>query len=163
MSSDLQLELSDFDAAVDDLRAAGSDADKARRAIRAALDHLYSLQAQLESTHADYWTKVENDSDGQVCAGLTFIRGRAVHRLVRAHQYAILVPSEHLAPSKDLFPGFNWQWMEWSALDPLLPADGKGNQLQRDNDRRRYVKAQVEDRIVLQTLHEARALIVSLV
>jgi hypothetical protein len=153
--NDLEVELSDFDAAIRCLETHADDADVVRRSIRAALDHLYSLEANQPD---GYWGRVERSDDGQVCAGLTFIRGRAVHRLLRGHEYEILVPSEALAPSEYVAPGGNWRWLDWDDLDDELRVDEKAAHKEQNRQwtRRKYVRAQVQGRLVRQTFAEAR-------
>lgn len=96
--------------------------------------------------------------------GLLFIRGRTVHRFVKAHEATLTVPLGDLAPSVYLAPGVTWEWQDWGTLDSALAIDVTSGvrEQAKQRTRRGYIHDQVQGRPVAQTFNEARRFVISL-
>jgi hypothetical protein len=137
--------LRDATAATDQLVASGDHADEARRAIDHAVQALYRAFNGLKD-EPEFWDRATSRS-GETMQAVIYVRGRMEHDvLVDVHEDEILVPSEDVIPSPDLYPGRNLWWRVWPEMEPYLAPAGQGR------DKRDLVRFTLAGRLIADTL-----------
>lgn len=140
--------LDDADAAVERHIRGRLDEDEARRGINETLDAIYRAYASLQGRKGFFEAACAN-VDGATLLGLMYVRGKSTHALVEAHEAEILVPTEDLYPSPDLYTDLNYSWLIWPELEPLvIPRKS-------ERDRRPEVEQHLAGRLVVQGLRRA--------
>jgi hypothetical protein len=103
----------DLRAAFDDLRAAGGEEPRQRRALKAILNELHRVQEYRcghdKVNKRAYFAHAESCDPGKVTLGIVFLRGVLIHHVIKQVRPTKqpLNPSEDLSPSEDLNPGSN--------------------------------------------------------
>ena len=97
--------VADLDHALADLRAAGEDEVRQRRALKATLDDLYRLRAYREESTA-YYGRADHCDPGKITEGITFLRGVLTHHITKpvAPETRLLYPGPKTFPGPDTFP-----------------------------------------------------------
>jgi hypothetical protein len=112
----------DLHAAFDDLRAAGGEEPRQRRALKAVLDELYRVQeyrcGRDKVNKQAYFAHAESCDPGKVTLGIVFLRGVLTHHVIKQVRPTKqpLYPSEDLFPSEDLSPASNFVWISGTDL-----------------------------------------------
>ena len=151
----------DFDAAVQQLRAA-SDAGEQRRAIKAILDEVYRLREhrwrQLGATVDAYQLVARQHPAGRTVEGLSALRTVPTHSVAELvaviPEMRPLYPAENLFPSQNLYPGGNLTWLETGSMraaPSVLTRSATSSQ-----DTSPYYDSDVAGRPVFQTTADAR-------
>jgi hypothetical protein len=115
----------DLRAAFDDLRAAGGEQPRQRRALKAVLNELYQVQEYRlgrDNVNQDaYFAHAESCDPGKVTLGIVYLRGVLTHHLIKQVRSTSqpLHPSGDLYPSEDLYPGSNLVWISGTDLSKV--------------------------------------------
>jgi hypothetical protein len=145
----------DLRAAFEDLRAAGGEQPRQRRALKATLNELYRAQEYRfgrDKIHKKaYFTHAESCDAGKVTLGIVFLRGVLTHHLIKQVQPTRqpLYPSENLYPSEDLFPGTNYVWISGADLQKVHTPEPQFAKAQP------YYDSHVGGRLMLPTIRQA--------
>jgi len=150
----------DFDVEFDRLRQA-QDADEQRRALRSALETLYSLRVHREgdtqAAKTAYRSHASACQGGRVTEGMILLRGQMMHRVTKryAPEMKPLYPGPRTFPGNFTYTGENLMWLAPAEMHDQLP-------LGVVNDPRypAYV-ADVAGLPVLETLQIAREFLVN--
>jgi hypothetical protein len=154
--------MSEFDETVDDLRdafdelrEAGDEQPRHRRALKAILNELYRVQAYRfgrgEVNKKAYLAHAESCDPGKVTLGIVYLRGVVTHHLIKQVQPTSqpLHPSGDLYPSEDLYPGSNFAWISGTDLGMLHSPEPRFARSQSHYD------SHVGDQLMLPTIRQA--------
>lgn len=147
----------DLDFHFADLREAGGDEARQRRALKATLDNLYRLREHRREK-SGYFARSDSCDPGKITEGITYLRGILTHHITKAvaPQRQPLYLSENLYPSEDLFPGSNLTWLGADDVLAMHPPTTK-----RDHVLFAFYRSHVGDRMVLPILRAARDFLVT--
>ncbi|WP_063065934.1 hypothetical protein [Nocardia violaceofusca] len=145
--------IDDIDAAIDRVRRA-STPEEQRRAVKNALDELYSLRTYREAAHDDKLKKAYHRRSGathagQIAEGLSLVRGAKAHDALKDvdPRPRMLYPSANLFPGENTYPGRQLIWRDAVEMGGL----GLGK-----DKRRPYYDSVVAGQPALETLVQAR-------
>lgn len=149
--------IDDIDAAIERVRRAATP-EEMRRAVKNALDELYSLRTHREGStkplNKAYYRRAEVVRAGQVAEGLSLVRGTKAHDALKDVDPCVqlLYPGGNLFPGENTFPGPQLVWLKpEDMVDPLSDSQ----------PRRAFYEDVVAGQPVMETLLEARDFLAS--